>query len=78
MPASTPRIYTNNGEEVKKTIGPYREGDDIIVSCVSYGGKFKKEHVGGKVLNLLNRKVRVVNSLVDCKLRPIAKKKLKK
>ena len=39
VPPSKPTIFDETGREVKDLVGPYLEGETIVLKCITSGGK---------------------------------------
>jgi hypothetical protein len=39
VPPNKPTIFDESGREVRDLIGPYLEGDTIVLKCIATGGK---------------------------------------
>ncbi len=39
VPPNKPTIFDESGREVRDLIGPYLEGDTIVLKCIASGGK---------------------------------------
>ena len=39
VPPSIPTIYDETGRQVKDLVGPYLEGETIVLKCITSGGK---------------------------------------
>ena len=43
VPPTIPTIYDETGREIKDLVGPYLEGETIVLKCITSGGK-KRGH----------------------------------
>ena len=41
VPPPTPAIFDESGQEAKTVVGPYMEGDSVVLKCISSGGEFQ-------------------------------------
>ena len=48
VPPNKPTIFDESGREVRELIGPYLEGDTIVLKCIASGG-------GSFLLSLLHK-----------------------
>ena len=39
VPPNKPTIFDESGREVRDVIGPYLEGDTIVLKCIASGGE---------------------------------------
>ena len=39
VPPTIPTIYDETGREIKDLVGPYLEGETIVLKCITSGGK---------------------------------------
>ena len=40
VPPSKPVIFDESGREVKDLVGPYLEGETIVLKCITSGGTY--------------------------------------